>query len=61
MWQGVIEPNGEASVCYGNRAEITVLVCERTEALSGVLFVPGQELSAMARTLNLSQRAFLFK
>ena len=29
MWQGVIAPNGEASLRYRNRAEITVFMCEQ--------------------------------
>ena len=28
-WQGVIEANVKASLCYRNRAEITVLMCEQ--------------------------------
>ena len=29
MWQELIAPNGEASLCYRNHAETTVLMCEQ--------------------------------
>ena len=46
---------GAASLCYRNRAEITVL--EWKEALNGIIFVSAQELSS---SVNITQTSCFF-
>ena len=37
MWQGLIATNGEASLCYRNRAEIIVFKWRTEAQLSGMV------------------------
>ena len=52
--------NGQASLCYRNRLDITALMCEQ-KPYPVWFFVPTQELSGIMLTLNgLCRLAILF-
>ena len=44
-YKEVAPPAGSASLRYRNRGGISILMCEQIEALSGMVFVPAQNLS----------------
>ena len=58
-YKEVAPPAGSASLRYRNRGGISILMCEQIEALSGMVFVPAQNLSGKVWTQPKSPKTHL--